>query len=93
MTQVGTQQRSMPINNWASDLVKNGGIGKVLTVLAPNFVGPLRWTKTWTKDIKQPVEPWWDIWTNQTELRPYAAELHHGWERGGTTTAAAGVSA
>ena len=40
VTQVGTQQRSMPINNWASDLVKNGAIGKVLTVIAPNFVGP-----------------------------------------------------
>ena len=40
VTQVGTQQRSMPINNWASDLVKNGALGKVHTVLAPNFVGP-----------------------------------------------------
>ncbi len=54
VTQVGTQQRSMPINNWASDLVKNGAIGKVLTVLAPNFVGPFRWTKTSTKDVKRP---------------------------------------
>ena len=36
----------MPINNWASDLVKNGALGKILTVLAPNFVGPDRWTKT-----------------------------------------------
>ena len=36
VTQVGTQQRSMPMNNWASDLVKNGAIGKVKTVLAPN---------------------------------------------------------
>ena len=43
VTQVGTQQRSMPINNWASDLVKNGAIGKIKTVLAPNFVGPDRW--------------------------------------------------
>ena len=43
VTQVGTQQRSMPINNWASDLVKNGAIGKIKTVLAPNFVGPVRW--------------------------------------------------
>ncbi|MDG2222180.1 MAG: Gfo/Idh/MocA family oxidoreductase [Rubripirellula sp.] len=43
VTQVGTQQRSMPINNWASDLVKNGEIGKVHTVLAPNFVGPDQW--------------------------------------------------
>ena len=43
VTQVGTQQRSMPINNWASDLVKNGAIGKIKTVLTPNFVGPDRW--------------------------------------------------
>ena len=28
VTQVGTQQRSMPINNWASDLVKNGRAGQ-----------------------------------------------------------------
>jgi len=44
VTQVGTQQRSIPLNNWASDLVKNGAIGKVKEVLAPNFVGPIRWT-------------------------------------------------
>ena len=44
VTQVGTQQRSMPINNWASDLVKNGALGKILTVIAPNFVGPEKWT-------------------------------------------------
>ena len=37
VTQVGTQQRSMPMNNWASDLVRNGAIGKILTVMAPNY--------------------------------------------------------
>jgi len=81
VTQVGTQQRSMPINNWASDLVKNGAIGKITTVLAPNFVSPFRWTKTSSADVKAPVEKWWDIWTNQAELRPYSAEIHHGWAR------------
>jgi len=81
VTQVGTQQRSMPINNWASDLVKNGGIGKIKTVLAPNFVGPFRWTKTSSADVKEPVERWWDIWTNQAELRPYDSAIHHGWAR------------
>ena len=81
VTQVGTQQRSMPINNWASDLVKNGVLGKVITVLAPNFVGPFRWTKTSSKDVKEPVEPWWDLWTNQAELRPYDVALHRGWAR------------
>lgn len=82
VTQVGTQQRSMPINNWASDLVKQGAIGKVKVVLAPNFVGPDRWTPK----PAQPLPPggregWWDIWTNQAEMRPYHAELHRGWAR------------
>lgn len=81
VTQVGTQQRSMPINNWASDLVKNGAIGKIKTVLAPNFVSPFRWTKTSSADVKGPVDKWWDIWTNQAELRPYSPEIHHGWAR------------
>ncbi len=80
VTQVGTQQRSIPLNNWASDLVKNGAIGKIKTVLAPNFVGPVEWKP-------QPAQPmpegggknWWDIWTNQVELRPYHANLQYGW--------------
>jgi predicted dehydrogenase len=82
VTQVGTQQRSMPINNWASDLVENGALGKVHTVLAPNFIGPERWTN-------EPAEPlpkggrkdWWDIWTNQAVFRPYNRLLHHRWAR------------
>jgi predicted dehydrogenase len=81
VTQVGTQQRSMPINNWASDLVKNGAMGKIRVVLAPNFVGPFRWTKTSSADVKEPVEHWWDVWTNQAELRPYDPALHRGWAR------------
>jgi predicted dehydrogenase len=81
VTQVGTQQRSMPINNWASDLVKNGALGKTLTVIAPNFVGPDLWTKSSAADVKQPVEHWWDVWTNQAELRPFCEEIHEGWAR------------
>ncbi len=81
VTQVGTQQRSMPINNWASDLVKNGALGKIKTVLAPNFVGPFRWTKTSSKDVKPPVEKWWDLWTNQAELRPWDKALQFDWAR------------
>ncbi|MBM3999626.1 MAG: Gfo/Idh/MocA family oxidoreductase [Planctomycetes bacterium] len=80
VTQVGTQQRSIPLNNWASDLVKSGALGKIKTVLAPNFVGPVAW-----KD--QPGQPlpaggsdtWWDVWTNQAPMRPYHADLHYGW--------------
>jgi predicted dehydrogenase len=82
VTQVGTQQRSMPINNWASDLVKNGALGKVHTVIAPNFVGP----EKWVNQPEQPLPPegrqgWWDRWTNQAESRPYHVQLHRNWAK------------
>ena len=80
VTQVGTQQRSIPLNNWASDLVKHGAIGKVKTVLAPNFMGP----EEWLPKAAEPMPPggsanWWDIWTNQAEFRPYHPDLHRRW--------------
>ena len=80
VTQVGTQQRSMPLNNWASDLVKNGALGKVTTVEAPDFISPLLWKARREQRLpKGGSENWWDIWTNQAELRPYHKDLHRGW--------------
>ena len=82
VTQVGTQQRSMPMNNWASDLVKNGAIGKIKTVLAPNFVGPNRWPGKPAQPLPAGADAkWWDLWTNQAEMRPYHPDLHLGWMR------------
>jgi predicted dehydrogenase len=80
VTQVGTQQRSMPLNTWASDLVKSGVLGKPLTVLAPNFFGPDYWTPQPAQDMPEGSnEGWWDVWTNQAEMRPYHRDLHIGW--------------
>jgi predicted dehydrogenase len=74
--QTGTQQRSIAINNFGSDLVKNGAIGKVHTVICPNFVGP----EIRTDNAGQPVPKGldWDMWCNQTPLVPYSPELHPG---------------
>jgi len=79
---VGTQQRSIPLNNWACDLIQQGAIGKVRVVLAPNFIGP----GIWKDQPGQPMPPggsenWWDIWTNQAPMRPYHGELFHRWNR------------
>lgn len=80
VTQIGTQQRSIPLNNWASDLVKNGAIGAVHTVLAPDFMGPLRWQDRPEEPQPEGANPgWWDVWTNQSEMRPYSKDLHHRW--------------
>jgi len=82
VTQIGTQQRSIPLNNFASDLVKNGAIGKVKTVLAPNFVGPVHWEPQPAQKMPEGGgDNWWDTWTNQAEMRPYHANLQYGWNR------------
>ena len=74
--QVGTQQRSVAINNFGSDLVKNGAIGKVLTVKCPNFPGPRPRPQLPTQPT--PPEMDWDLWCNQTALTPFSPELHPG---------------
>lgn len=82
VTQVGTQQRSIPLNNWASDLVKNGAIGKITAVHAPDFVGAVPWEPKEGQEMPDGGRAdWWDVWTNQSELRPYHKDLHHGWAR------------
>jgi predicted dehydrogenase len=75
--QVGTQQRSMPINMFASKLVRDGVLGKGLTVTACNFEGPKRWTPRPGKPAPAGLD--WDQWCNQTELRPYHPDLHRKW--------------
>jgi predicted dehydrogenase len=74
--QVGTQQRSIAINNFGSDLIRNGAIGKVLTVKCPNFPGP-RPRPQWPSEAT-PAEMNWDLWCNQTALVPYSSQLHPG---------------
>ncbi|MBI4581168.1 MAG: Gfo/Idh/MocA family oxidoreductase [Planctomycetes bacterium] len=79
--QVGTQQRSMPPNVYASKLVREGAIGKIKEVIACNFLAPNKWQP-------KPAEPMpdgldWDKWCNQTELRPYRKELQFGWAQWG----------
>ena len=74
--QTGTQQRSIPINNFGSDLVRNGAIGKVHTVLCPNFIGPEIRPELPVEET--PAEMNWNAWCQQTSLIPYTSRLHPG---------------
>lgn len=76
--QTGSQQRSMPINRYASKLVREGAIGKIHTVITCNFAGGRNWTPKDTPD-DLPAGLDWDQWCNQTELRPYHQELYNSW--------------
>ncbi len=75
--QVGTQQRSMPIDVYASKLVREGGFGKISEVIAYNYEDPKRWEPKPAEPMPEGLD--WDLWCNQTELRPYRTELHRHW--------------
>lgn len=84
VTQVGTQQRSLPLCKWACEQIANGAIGKVKTVLVPNFVGPNVFPTDPKYDLDpKDCEPWWNIWTNQAKLRRCVPEVQYQWSNWG----------
>ena len=75
--QTGTKQRSIPINVYASKLVREGAIGKVDTVVTCNFLPPGVWDPKPAQPLPEGLD--WDQWCNQTELRPYHQDLRTKW--------------
>ena len=75
--QVGTQQRSMEMDQIACKLVRTGGLGKIKLVECMNYPD--------SKPFKAlPEEPKpekldWEVWTGQAPMRPYNKQLHGGW--------------
>ncbi|MGE5645196.1 MAG: Gfo/Idh/MocA family protein [Acidobacteriota bacterium] len=75
--QAGTQQRSMPMDIFASKLIREGGLGRVHSVIACNFEPPLRWKPQPEQPVPDGLD--WDLWCNQAELRPYHRDLQFKW--------------
>ncbi len=72
VVQVGSQQRSMAANRLGCQLVRDGAIGKVHTVLAHNYPSP------WECDLPgQPVPKGldWDMWCGQTPVVPFNKDI------------------
>jgi predicted dehydrogenase len=77
--QAGSQQRSIPINRYASELVRSGKIGKIQAAVVCNYLPPLDWTPRPGQPMPEGMD--WDQWCNQTELRPYHYQLHFRWHK------------
>jgi predicted dehydrogenase len=87
--QVGSQQRSMAMNQVACEFVRSGGLGKLIFVQGVNYSGPADVPAL--PEEKAPEGLNWDLWLNQAPMRAYNARLHTGWMRwrdysGGETT-------
>jgi predicted dehydrogenase len=78
--QVGSQQRSMAMNRVACELIRSGGLGKVLEVRAINYTGA----------EASPAQPFpaqpvpkgldWNVWLNQAAWRDFNPHWM-GWMR------------
>src|SRR6185295_11826418 len=69
--QVGSQQRSMAMNRIACELIRSGGLGKVLEVRAMNYTGPQDSPATPFPEESVPAGLDWNVWLNQAAARPY----------------------
>jgi predicted dehydrogenase len=69
--QVGSQQRSMAINRIACQLVRSGGLGKLLEVRAVNYPGPSDSPGTPFPAEAIPAGLDWDKWLGQAADRPF----------------------
>jgi predicted dehydrogenase len=77
--QVGSQQRSMAMNQLACNFVKTGGLGRIRFVLGANYPPPVR-----TGPLPEEAAPAgmnWDAWLGQTEKRVFNPELFSHWMR------------
>ncbi|HEX5446586.1 MAG TPA: Gfo/Idh/MocA family oxidoreductase [Pirellulales bacterium] len=78
--QVGTQQRSMEMNRVACELVRSGGLGKVLGVRAINYSGAEASPVDGLKEEPVPAGLDWNMWLNQAAWRPFNGQWM-GWMR------------
>jgi predicted dehydrogenase len=69
--QVGSQQRSMAMNRIACELIRSGGLGKVLEVRAINYPGPRDSPEKLFPAEAEPAGLDWEVWLNQAAWRPF----------------------
>ncbi len=76
--QVGTQQRSMEMNRVACEIVRNGGLGKILEVRAIRYAGAQASPKQFFPSQEIPAGLDWKMWLNQAADRPFNSQWM-GW--------------
>jgi predicted dehydrogenase len=73
--QVGSQQRSMAMNQVACEFIRKGGLGTIQFVQGVNYTSPRLTVPKYSED-PMPERFNWDLWLNQAAMRPYSAQLH-----------------
>ena len=77
--QVGTQQRSTAINQYACQFVRDGGLGKVHTILVKNMTGSRPANGLKPEAVPEGMD--WNRFCDQAPLLGYHPDLHRNWRR------------
>lgn len=71
--QVGSQQRTMEMNRFACEFIRNGELGKVTRVDCPNYPGPLSDFDFPAETVPEEID--WNLFLGPTRLRSYSRKL------------------
>lgn len=71
--QVGSQQRTMEVNRFACEFIRDGGLGKVTRVDCPNYPGPISRSDYPAEAIPGGLN--WDLFVGPTPMRPHNRKL------------------
>lgn len=71
--QVGSQQRTMEVNRFACEFIRNGGLGRISKVELPNYPGPLPMPSLEQEPAFGGVD--FDLFCGPAPLRPHHRQL------------------
>jgi predicted dehydrogenase len=71
--QVGSQQRTMEMNRFACELLRDGGLGKIRKVELPNYPGPMPNARLASERIPEGLD--WNLFLGPTPLSAYNRKL------------------
>lgn len=71
--QVGSQQRTMEINRFACEFIRDGGLGKISKVELPNYPGPIASATFPEEAVPDGLD--WNLFLGPTPTRPHNRKL------------------
>jgi predicted dehydrogenase len=75
--QVGTQQRTIELNRYCCEFVRDGGIGPIKHVSTMNWTNSNPYQPLPEEPIPEGDD--WDMWCGPTPLRPFNSQLQFNW--------------
>jgi predicted dehydrogenase len=82
VVQTGTQQRTMEMNRFACEFVRDGGLGKIRAVECINYGGPTPYPAAGLPAEPVPAGVDWDLWQGLAPERPFNRRLFSHWTDG-----------